>query len=493
MCTVNTRAEIKSTDPAVTKSVFLDEGGRSGRFVWKWGDYSAKVAADPMEGIFIASDLIPSTVGAWVREAGYFVSGVSIRWLGAEPASAPEETTAAIQSAMNICAFVGAGKTVVPGDTWHVSKTQTETYQARGMPQGKGDYYALRVPSGVMLEGEGFLSILKRMVPEPLLIVLCAETVGSKCTNLRVDGNHREFPVFGETYGSGAGVFVESGTGSEDRNNLFDTIWVHDTPGYGMGVEWGNHRGLVIKNIFITGTGSDGIDIKRMKSGAFDAHAIVLDTIIVEDFGRTATDGMQAGVDLRGYFTASNIHVRGFGAQARSGIRFRGGIEADGVIGAMRSSLTGFRVEKASDVEQTTYGLEINCDYVSASDGAVDGCTENVSFVLAGKATSASGVALANVKSFNAGTYGFRVRKEFRGTRLTNCSDIQTKTVTNNAGFRIEGTDTKLISPYVRALPGLTSAIIIASTAKNTGVVQPSFEGAAGVNIRDYGLDTVVS
>lgn len=484
MCVVDNRASLKALDTSIEKEAFLNEDGRSGQFIWKTGDYSAKCAADPLEGIFIASDSTPATSGAWVRQAGFFISGFDIRWFGAVKSSNPYDTTRAIQHCMNLCAFLGGGKTVIPAGEWLLSETQTETHLTSAMPNGMQDHYALLVPSGVLLEGEGFLSRLKRGVPDPLVLVLLANCTGAKVANINIDGNHSQFPITGETYGSGAGIIVESFSSTEDRTNTLDTIWINDTPGYGIGAGWGHRRGLTIKNIFINGTGSDGIDLKRCNSGAFDAFGVVIDNVTVENFGRTATDGAQTGVDIRGYVTASNIHVRHYGAKARAGIRLRGGIEADGVIGGHRSTLTNYRVERISGGEATTFALEVNTDGVSTTNGSVEGCTINVMHLAIGKATSMIDVVHTGVHSFNAGSVGFRTRPEGNGVRFIGCSDYRSPT-----GFYLEGKNNKLISPYITGAGGL--GINIRPTASNTAIIQPTYTGTI-TPIQNDGTGTVI-
>lgn len=62
-------SSIKALDPNQVKSVYLDSGGRSGEFVWTPGDHSAVVAADTLNGLYIAPDSDPSGAsGAWVRK-----------------------------------------------------------------------------------------------------------------------------------------------------------------------------------------------------------------------------------------------------------------------------------------------------------------------------------------------------------------------------------------------------------------------------------------
>lgn len=84
---VATRTALKSLNPSIFTSAYLTEPYRQGRFVWRAGDYSAQVAADTLEGIFIKADAVAASSGAWVREYG---SEILADWFG--PTSDPAET-----------------------------------------------------------------------------------------------------------------------------------------------------------------------------------------------------------------------------------------------------------------------------------------------------------------------------------------------------------------------------------------------------------------
>lgn len=62
-----TRTALKVIPTGTTTSAYLKEAGREGQFVWKTGDYSAQIAADPLEGLYVKADGVPATSGAWVR------------------------------------------------------------------------------------------------------------------------------------------------------------------------------------------------------------------------------------------------------------------------------------------------------------------------------------------------------------------------------------------------------------------------------------------
>lgn len=475
---VPTRTALKALDTTKDTSAFLTEIGREGAFVWRSGDYSTQIAADPLEGIYLKADAVAATAGAWVRQAGFHITGVDIRWFGAVPIGDPSATTTAIQRAMNLAATIGAGRVGIPRGEWRLGKTTTEAYQTSAMPVGQQDQYSLLVPSGVILEGEGYLTLLKRYVAAPLVVVLLASTVGSQVRDLRINGNDTMFPYVGDTYGSGGGLFVESSTGAEDRMNTLDTLWIEDTPGYGIGVEWGHHRGLTIQNIAIDGTGSDGIDIKRMDNGNFDAKAIVLNNIKVTNFGRSATDvASQAGIDIRGWVTASNVHVYGaWGTKASSGIRFHD--TGGGVIGGHHASVTNFFIERTSGGVAQTYGAHNNGGEAAAFlSGVAMGCSYNFY-------SSAKAGLFVDCRGKDPSVWNYFIATLATNTQLIGCSSRG-----GTRGFYIQGGRTTLINPVCE---DHTSAIEATASATNTQIVAPVFVNMSAAEIVDAGTNTTV-
>lgn len=68
---------LKALDPTKDMLVYLTEPGREGQFIWRTGDFSAQVAADTEENVYVEADDVAATVGAWVRAplAGKSASG----------------------------------------------------------------------------------------------------------------------------------------------------------------------------------------------------------------------------------------------------------------------------------------------------------------------------------------------------------------------------------------------------------------------------------
>lgn len=78
---VDTRTALKALDTTKDVVSILMENGREGVFNWKTGDFSAHIAADTQEGIYVKADAIAATSGAWVR--ALFDGNWLIEWFGA--------------------------------------------------------------------------------------------------------------------------------------------------------------------------------------------------------------------------------------------------------------------------------------------------------------------------------------------------------------------------------------------------------------------------
>lgn len=108
--TLASRAALKALSPSAGLSVFLGETGREGDFTWQTGDYSSFVTADIEEGIYVPSDSIAPSSGAWVRQFG---SDVQAAWFGA----VGDDTTdcnAAINAAITMATLLGRRSVVLP-------------------------------------------------------------------------------------------------------------------------------------------------------------------------------------------------------------------------------------------------------------------------------------------------------------------------------------------------------------------------------------------
>jgi len=101
-----TRAALKAFTPAAGDVAVLTESGRKGVFVFDASDLSTEVAADTLEGIYIAPNSDPTGAGgAWVRN---YSGPVHISWFGAASDGTTDDS-AAIQAAHDLLAHTLGG------------------------------------------------------------------------------------------------------------------------------------------------------------------------------------------------------------------------------------------------------------------------------------------------------------------------------------------------------------------------------------------------
>ncbi len=113
--TVTTRTALKALNTGTKITTDLRDGERLGVFKWTTGDFSAQVAADTQEAIYIKSDAVAASSGAWVRQ---FHGGVYPEWFGASSLNADNKT--ALQAAFNLAALIGKPLKIV-GKTYYAS------------------------------------------------------------------------------------------------------------------------------------------------------------------------------------------------------------------------------------------------------------------------------------------------------------------------------------------------------------------------------------
>ncbi len=106
---VSTRTALKALATATYKIASLNEGGRSGTFVFLSGNYSTYVTADTSEGIFIKANDTASSSGAWVR---IYAERIMANWFGATADSGSTDNSTAFQAAIDLVATFSSGGAV---------------------------------------------------------------------------------------------------------------------------------------------------------------------------------------------------------------------------------------------------------------------------------------------------------------------------------------------------------------------------------------------
>jgi hypothetical protein len=111
-------AALKNVDTATTMAALLKEDGRDGFFAWAAGDFSADVALDTSEGVFVKAAAIAATAGAWRRQTGveYLAS-----WFGASTSASAAANTTAINAAIEFAEDRGGGVVWIGPGTYAVN------------------------------------------------------------------------------------------------------------------------------------------------------------------------------------------------------------------------------------------------------------------------------------------------------------------------------------------------------------------------------------
>jgi hypothetical protein len=98
---VATRSALAAVPSPSGKVAFLQEAGREGVFEFLSGDFSARVAADTLQGLYVASSSVPAASGCWVR----VWDGVNGQpeWFGAVPNSGTSNCLPALNACVSQC------------------------------------------------------------------------------------------------------------------------------------------------------------------------------------------------------------------------------------------------------------------------------------------------------------------------------------------------------------------------------------------------------
>ena len=151
MAAAASRVELAAMDGAAAGRIFLAEGNRAGSFVFDPSNLSAKVAADPNQGVFVAPASAPTGAsGAWVRK---FDGSVNVRWFGAAGDGATNDGPAFVAALALLAAiaanddgaYKGSPRLYVPPGHYYLGTTTldiTHTLIIEGDGTGHSDVAA---------------------------------------------------------------------------------------------------------------------------------------------------------------------------------------------------------------------------------------------------------------------------------------------------------------------------------------------------------------
>lgn len=144
---VDGMSDLRGLDMASSPVAYLSDPGREGTFVWRIGDFSTLVDGDAESGVYVASDSVSPSQGAWVRDHD---GTLNIRWFGAT-GDGVDDDSPAIQGCFDLAA------TLLSGDWWTGIKVYAPTGLYRMMSQAVCDIdnRPLAGTPGISLVGDG--------------------------------------------------------------------------------------------------------------------------------------------------------------------------------------------------------------------------------------------------------------------------------------------------------------------------------------------------
>lgn len=175
-----TRAAMRALSTSTHISSYLLEPNREGVFRFKSGNFSAAVAADTSEGVYVAAADTDPGIGALVR---LYQGAVSVRWFGATGDGSTDDR-AACQAAIDFVTRAGGGDVHFPDGTYRLVGAANADGLANGLVI---PFQSFSIDNRVRLIANGNAT-LKAASNNMVVVRLCQP--GSEVIGLHVDGGY---------------------------------------------------------------------------------------------------------------------------------------------------------------------------------------------------------------------------------------------------------------------------------------------------------------
>lgn len=271
----------------------------------------------------------------------------------------------AIQAAIDDAKTAGGSIVFFPKGTYLVASSALVTLQASPLVQTS---VCLIVDAdNIQLEGEGVgVSVIKLADETDAKVVGFGHCKNNSICRLEIDGNRDNQTVDGIPLYSFGNL----------TNFTIRDVYVHHSIDYGVGLQHGQLRNILLENVLIEDTGQDGFDNKNHDGGDLYNR---MSNVTVRRAGLNTSLSGQTCIDLRGKWVLNNIICEDFNHSSnrcKTGIRFRPDNQSDGAVGGNLSSLSNFQVNPNST--SGTIGVEVNGYQVSINGGIVENCETGV-------------------------------------------------------------------------------------------------------------------
>ncbi len=205
----NSLTNLALVDPSASNVCWMSYGIRSGLFNWKTGDFTARIATDPTQGIYVQSTVSGNgpTVGCWVRQNDV-ITAANFGALGDDATN----DSAAIQALIDFLWNSGGGTGYLKAGSYRHASTLVGRY-------------------GVKIIGAGRRATTLKYTSNILALSLLG-TTGVE-TN-RTIGSFQSLKLLG-TLGGAAAQGVQYGYNMR-ADDLLKDVWISDFSDYGLGL-----------------------------------------------------------------------------------------------------------------------------------------------------------------------------------------------------------------------------------------------------------------
>ncbi|PYB71264.1 hypothetical protein DMY87_18040 [Rhizobium wuzhouense] len=387
---VSTRTEMAKLPAGsvayLTERYHPDLPGREGIFVWREGDFTAFVAADPYQGVCVAHETIPASIGAFIRD--HDKGRCHAEWWGVRSVYDTEvdyllqDDSARLNSAM---AYI---ESPVEWESVHfMFERGGELLLPRGFTYATAE---IHIPAGVYIEGNGTQS----------------SGIVTSCSN---DVVHNIFIGRKDQVASFScglrNLCVKDVQGRADVARDVDVVYT----------EAAQHTGGV-DNVLIY---SGGRTCFRANAGYGGATYLTVKNLETANFGASQLpEGTQANPQVVLNYSSAMIYAENMVTQGSSEAEYAGGSTAKGcVVGS------GYVTFRNYHVEQVATGIEVNVKTAYGHvrvEGATGGTNVGAVISCQSDAFATAAIQLENIRK-NDANYTYR---DFRAGKTSYTTDI---------------------------------------------------------------------
>lgn len=269
---VATRTALKALDTTKDVVAYLTEDGREGAFVWKTGNFSDRITADTLEGIYVKADAIASSSGAWCRVWDGFKASAS--WFGAKAdyveatPNASTDNASAFNAALSVANVISAP----PGVYRTSMMVDVNKYRHFECDAGFGMAVGSNSQAGLLFAANSNVIIVPRSLPQD-------QSVNAMITRRDLFGGIVNNPNAGQAYTTSSGTRLNTYSIEDFSDRMASGAMPAGKRMFSVGIKLGRYSSL--RNVMVRSTLADG----RLVSAATQGFGVGPDVGIWSENG----------------------------------------------------------------------------------------------------------------------------------------------------------------------------------------------------------------